>query len=86
MGFKGLTGDAVGLAMFQHPDFTTESTRWYFLTNETQPFYFFSPAALYKSKIELKKNESLILKYRVWILKEANEDSLNEKYHHYIYK
>ena len=85
MRFNSLRGEKVGVVMFQHPDYTTESTRWYFIINPEQPFFFFSPAALYDRKIELKRGDSLILKYRVWILSETDEDILAEKYHHYIY-
>jgi type 1 glutamine amidotransferase len=86
MGFNSLTGEKAGLAMFQHPDYTTETTRWYYLTDKNHPFFFFSPAALYDGNYQLNKGESLILKYRVWILSEASDEILAEKFHHYIYK
>jgi len=86
MGFKTLMGGSAGVSIFQHPDFTTSSTRWYYLTDSEIPFFFFSPAAVYDSKIELKKDESLVLKYRVWILPEADEKMMEEKYHQYIYE
>lgn len=85
MGFNTLTGGHAGVAMFQHPDYTTSSTRWYFLLDSETPFFFFTPAAVYDNRIELQKGESLILKYRVWILSEASEEILAEKFHHYIY-
>jgi hypothetical protein len=85
MGFSTLTGEQAGVAMFQHPGYTTELTRWYFLTNADQPFFFFSPAAVYDGRIEIKKGESLVLKYRVWILSETDETDLADKYHHYLY-
>ena len=85
MGFNTLTGGKAGVAMFQHPDYTTNSTRWYYLLDSETPFFFFTPAAVYDSKIKLQKGESLILKYRVWILSDASEEILAEKFHHYIY-
>jgi len=86
MGFHTLTGGKAGVAMFQHPDFTTSSTRWYYTIDSQTPFIFFTPAAVYDTKIELKKDDSLVLKYRVWVLPVASEKILEEKYHHYIYE
>jgi type 1 glutamine amidotransferase len=85
MGFNSLTGEKAGLAMFQHPDFTTETTRWYYLADKSHPFFYFSPAAIYDGNYRLNKGESLILKYRAWILTEATDEILAEKFHHYIY-
>ena len=85
MGFNSLTGEKAGMAMFQHPDYTLETTRWYYLTDKNQPFFFYSPAAIYDGKYSLKKGDSLILKYRVWILSDASDEILTEKFHHYIY-
>lgn len=85
MKFKTLTGSVASVAMFQHPDYTTESTRWYFTIDKQTPFIFFSPAAVYSRKIVLNQGDSLILKYRVWILPDTSEEIIQEKFHHYIY-
>ncbi|MFC2123292.1 DUF6807 family protein [Bacteroidota bacterium] len=86
MGLKSLTGEKVGVCMFQNPDYTTEYTRWYYQDNSDIPFFWFGPAALYDHKIILKKEEPLTLKYRVMILPGEKKDELEEAYHHYIYE
>ena len=86
MGFKSLTGEKAGVAMLQHPDYTIETTRWYYLTDRNHPFFFYSPAALYDGKYLLNQGDSLILNYRVWILSEGTEEVLSEKFHYYIYE
>ena len=86
MEFSSLTGEKVGVSMFQHPNYTTTSTRWYYVTNPDLPFFYFSPAVIYDEKIELKQGESLILKYQVWIFTEADDDVLQTKYIQYIEK
>jgi hypothetical protein len=84
MGFSSLTGDKAGVSMFQHPDFTTPFTRWYYLSDPVIPFYFFSPAAIYDKNITIQKGDSLTLKYRVWISDESSEAMLESKYQQYI--
>ena len=84
MGFETLAGDRAGVAMFQHPEYTTPFTRWYYARDRSIPFFFFTPAALYDQPINLKEGESLALKYRVWILGETSIDSLNRKYTEYL--
>jgi hypothetical protein len=83
MGFNSLRGEKVGTAMFQHPEYTTSSTRWYYVTDPVIPFYYFSPAAVYDNRIELKKGESLELKYRVWILSWIDEGEIQDKFNQY---
>jgi hypothetical protein len=84
MGFNTLTGDRAGIGMFQHPEYTTPYTRWYYAMDRSTPFFFFTPAALYDQPISLTAGESLTLKYRVWILGEASVDMLDRKYEAYI--
>ena len=84
MGFNTLTGDQAGISMFQHPDYTTPYTRWYYAKDPSIPFFFFTPAAIYDKNIRLKKGESLTLKYRVWILGETSKEMLDAKYQQYI--
>jgi type 1 glutamine amidotransferase len=84
MGFNSLTGEQVGISMFQHPDHTTPYTRWYYATDPSIPFFFFTPAAIYDKNITLEKGESLTLKYRVWITGETSGEKLDAMYDHYI--
>jgi type 1 glutamine amidotransferase len=84
MGFKSLTGEQAGISMFQHPNYTTSFTRWYYAKDPSTPFFFFTPAAIYDKNIKLKKGESLTLKYRVWILGETSKEMLDSKYDEYL--
>jgi len=84
MGFSSLTGERVGIGMFQHPEYTTSSTRWYYVNDAKIPFFYYSPASIYDKNIKLLKGESLTLKYRVWILGQTSEKLLESKYRQYL--
>jgi len=87
MGFETDGDGKIGLSIFQHPDFTRESTRWYITNNPAVPFIYYSPAVIFDQNILLKKEKELRLKYRVWILSgDVNEDLLKEKYDQYVSK
>jgi hypothetical protein len=80
MGFTTLTKEKVGIAVFQHPDFTTGSTGWYVTKDPKIRFYFFSPAVLFDRKIVLKKGALIQLKYRIWLLAgTAEKEELQHK-------
>jgi len=68
MGFNTLTGERAGISILHNPAYTTASASWYVISNPEIPFFYYSPAILFDRKIILKKDESLHLKYRVWIL------------------
>jgi type 1 glutamine amidotransferase len=85
MGFNTLTGEKAGVSIIQNRAYTTSSTSWYVMNNPEIPFFYYSPAVLYDSKIYLKKGENLHLKYRVWILPGViHEQELQEKSDQYI--
>lgn len=85
MGFNSLTGEKAGMAVLQHPQFTTSSTSWYVINDPKIPFYYYSPAILFDRNIVLKKGETLILKYRLWMLPgKVTKDKLQEKYEQYL--
>ena len=85
MGFNGQTSGEAGLSIFRHPDYSTEATSWYFITNPSVPFFYFSPSALYDHSYLLKPKEPLELKYRIWILAgKVDAQNLNEKYENYL--
>lgn len=84
MRFNTLTGDNAGISMFQHPDYTTPYTQWYYAKDPSIPFFFFTPAAIYDKNIRLEKGESLTLKYRVWILGKTSKEMLDIKYDEYL--
>ena len=85
MGFNTLSGGKAGLAMMQHPKYTTNSTSWYAIKDPKIPFFYYSPAALFDRKIILKKGETLHLKYRVWVLPGTEtKQQLQEKFDQYL--
>ena len=84
MSFTSITGMKAGVAMFQHPEFTTAATRWYYINDPFIPFFYFSPAALYDNNIVLKKGEILKLKYRIWILGKSDKETINSLYNEFI--
>jgi len=64
---KNLKGQPVVMTIFDHPTNLNYPNKWY-VSNESQtPFYYFSPAILFSSKLLLKRGEKLRLKYRVFI-------------------
>jgi len=87
MGFDNLTGGKAGMAVFQHPKFTTNPANWYVINDPKIPFYYYSPAILFDNKIVLKMGETLTLKYRIWMLPGAvTKDKLQEKFEQYLIK
>jgi hypothetical protein len=87
MGFESDVVGKIGLSIFQHPDFTRESTRWYITNNPDVPFIYYSPAVIFDQNILLKKEQELHLKYRVWIISgDVDENSLKDKYDQYVSK
>jgi type 1 glutamine amidotransferase len=85
MGFNTLTGEKAGICIFQNLNYTTPTTSWYVINNPEIPFYYYSPAVLYDGKINLKKGQSLHLKYRVWILPgQTGKKELQVKYDEYV--
>ncbi|MCA1759192.1 MAG: PmoA family protein, partial [Bacteroidales bacterium] len=65
MGFKGVDGNPVGTQIIVDPETQPEGAAWYSVNTEDFPFYYFSPAVLYKKPLMLLKGEKLHLKYRV---------------------
>lgn len=70
---KNLKGQPVAMTIFDHPTNLNYPNKWY-VSNEPQtPFYYFSPAILFGSKLVLKKGEKLHLKYRLFIIGEKSD-------------
>ena len=87
MGFNNLTGAKTGMAVLQHPKFTTNTASWYVINDPKIPFYYYSPAILFDGKLMLKKGETLALKYRIWMLPGAvTKDKLQQKFEQYLNK
>ena len=68
------TGTA-GTAIFDHPANVSFPTKWYVAT----PLTFYSPCFIFDAKHELKKGETLNLRYRVKIYSQAPEKAELEK-------
>jgi len=87
MGFNNLTGAKTGMAVLQHPKFTTNTASWYVINDPKIPFYYYSPAILFDGKLILKKGETLTLKYRIWMFPgEITKDKLQQKFEQYLNK
>jgi type 1 glutamine amidotransferase len=85
MGFNTLTGDTAGICILQNIKFTTQVTSWYVINNPDIPFFYYSPAVLFDSRIVLKKGDSLNLKYRVWIIPgKTGKAEMQAKYEEYV--
>jgi len=87
MGFNNLTGTQTGMAVLQHPKFTTNTASWYVINDPKIPFYYYSPAILFDGKQILKKGETLTLKYRIWMLPGTiTKDKLQQMFEQYLNK
>ena len=87
MGFNNLTGTKTGMAVLQHPKFTTNAASWYVINDPRTPFYYYSPAILFDGKLILKRGETLALKHRIWMLPgEITKDKLQQKFEQYLNK
>ncbi|MBI5091759.1 MAG: PmoA family protein [Candidatus Hydrogenedentes bacterium] len=58
-------GCAAGVALLQFPGNPLAPTPWYVIAQAKGPFYYFSPAVLYRSPRTLKQGEKLTLRYRI---------------------
>lgn len=62
-GMKEDKSKKVSITIFDHPENRNYPNKWYISLDNKTPFYYFSPAILYNSKMILKKGEKLKLKY-----------------------
>lgn len=65
MGFTGLDGGLIGSQICIAPNSQREGAAWYSVNTNDLPFYYFSPAYLYKKSLLLLKGEKFSLNYRV---------------------
>ncbi|MCF6334085.1 MAG: PmoA family protein [Draconibacterium sp.] len=65
MGFTGINGNQVGSQIIISPDSQRDGSAWYSVNTEDLPFYYFSPAYLYKKPLVLLRGKKLKLNYRV---------------------
>lgn len=64
---KKLNSELVAVTIFDHPENRNYPNKWYITADPQTPFYYFSPALLYDSKMVLKKGEVLNLKYMLLV-------------------
>ncbi len=85
MGFNSIINEKAGISILQHPEFTPGPTRWYVISDQNVPFYYFSPAVLFNRSILLKRGETLRLNYRIWMLPgEISKERLQQKFDQYV--
>lgn len=85
MEFTGIDGQRTGTQVMIADGSQPEQTAWYLENSEKFPFYYFSPAPLFRQAIQLKKGEKLILDYRVnHYAKPKTKDDLEKEYKNYI--
>jgi hypothetical protein len=60
-----MTGKKVGILIEQDPQHTPETSRWYTINDPVIPFYYYSPAVIFDSRVVMKKGETMQLKYKI---------------------
>ena len=84
MGFTGLDGKQVGSQIVNDPHSIRDGAAWYSVNTNELPFYYFSPAFLYKKPLVLSKGEKIHLKYRILHLNGTMDNSkLNKEFNKY---
>jgi type 1 glutamine amidotransferase len=80
MGMKSLTGEKTGICFLQDSTTITEPSGWFIVDNQETPFHYFSPSPIFHKKIVLKKAETLVLKYRAYIVQgELDRENLEKR-------
>ncbi|WP_075591127.1 DUF6807 family protein [Labilibacter marinus] len=81
---KNLKGEDVSMTIFDHPDNPRFPNKWYVENSTKHPFYYYSPAFIFDSKLTLKKGEKLTLKYRLLVSPEGyNQEKLTAVWKNY---
>jgi len=84
MGFTGLDGEQVGSMFMVSPESQRDGAAWYTISGEDLPFYYYSPAYLYYSPLQINKGEEFELKYRIDHLSgEMNQETLEHSFVNY---
>jgi len=75
---KDLKGQPIATTIFDHPQNINHPNKWFISNDPVTPFYYFSPAILFDSKLVLKKGDKVHLKYRILVnAGELNQHKLN---------
>ena len=84
MGFTGIDGKKVGSQIIIHPNSQRHEAAWYVTNQNDLPFYYFSPAYLFRKSFVLSKDEELVLNYRINHIEGATcKAELEQKYQEY---
>ncbi len=81
---KNLKGQTVALTIFDHPSNINYPNKWFISNDPRTPFYYFSPAVIFDSRLVLKKGEKLQLKYRLLVGSgEIDQTKLNSNWNQF---
>lgn len=84
LGFKALDGKQVGSQIMINPDTRRDGAAWYSVNTDELPFYYFSPAFLYKKPLILLKGGRINLRYRILHLNgEMDNSKLKKEFNKY---
>jgi len=84
MGFTGLDGNKVGSQIIISENTHRNGSTWYSVNTNDLPFYYFSPAYLYKKPLLLLKGEKLVLQYRInHFAEKTNHTELEKEFQKY---
>ena len=79
-----LKGQPVEMTIFDHPENRNHPNKWFISNDSETPFYYFSPAVVFDSKLILKKGEKLRLKYRVLVTSgEINQTKIQSNWNQF---
>ena len=84
-GFKTLTGENAGAAIFDHPGNLNYPTPWFIVNSSKEPFYYISPAVIFKAPHVMHNGDTLRLRYRVMLYPgEVTKENLLDDQKNYI--
>lgn len=82
---KNLKGQLVTMTIFDHPQNLNHPNKWFISNDAETPFYYFSPALIFDSKLILKKGDKVHLKYRLLVnAGELDQIKLNSTWEQFI--
>ena len=82
---KNLKGQPIAMTIFDHPENINYPNKWFISNDPQTPFYYFSPAVIFDTKLVLKKGDKVNLKYRLLVSPgEMNQTILNSHWEQFI--
>ena len=84
---KDLKGQPIAITIFDHPQNLNHPNKWFISNDPATPFYYFSPALIFDSKLVLKKGDKVHLKYRLLVSAgEFNQTKIQSNWNQFITK